>query len=109
MRAAVARAAQAGLPAAQQRAAEAALTQRESAAVQNFTESAHASPFSMAAYQAALDTATRFALGDRQRPERFVTLVQTLSTSHHTDMQLQECQAPGQLCLHMQWHQLISS
>lgn len=109
MRAVVARAARAGLPAAQQRAAEAALTQRESAAVQSFTESAHASPFSMAAYQAALDTATRFALGDCQRPERFVTLVQTLLTSHHTDMQLQECQAPGQLCLHMQWHQLISS
>ena len=105
----MARAARGGLSTTQQRAAEAALRQRDSAAARNFTESAHASPFSRAAYQAALDTATRFALGDCQWPERCMTLEQTFSTSHYTDMQLQERQALGQPCLHMQWHQLISS
>ncbi len=64
VRAAIARAVRAGLPTAQQRAAETELMRRDSAADQKLTESAHACPFSMAAYQAALDTAMRFALGD---------------------------------------------
>ena len=62
MRAAIARAARAGLSPAWQREAEAKLRQRDAAAVQRLSGCANATPFRMASYQNALETAARFKL-----------------------------------------------
>lgn len=62
VRAAIARAAQAGLPPARQREAEAQLRQRDAAAAERLCICASATPFSLAAYQDALNTAVRFEL-----------------------------------------------
>ncbi len=62
MRAAIGRAARAGLPPARQREAEARLRQRDAAAAERLSESASATPFRMALYQDALNIAARFKL-----------------------------------------------
>ncbi|CAL5227501.1 g10485 [Coccomyxa viridis] len=62
VRAAIARAAQAGLPPARQREAEAQLRQRDAAAAERLCICASATPFSLAAYQDALNTAVRSEL-----------------------------------------------
>ena len=65
VRAAIARAARAGLPPARQREAAARLRQRDAAAAENLCSCASATPFSLAAYKDALNTAARFELGER--------------------------------------------
>ena len=62
VRAAIARGARAGLPIARQREAEARLRARDAAAARDLSESASATPFRMAIYQAALSITARLEL-----------------------------------------------
>lgn len=87
MRAAIARAARAGLPPARLRDAEARLRQRDAAAAERLCSCASATPFSMAAYQAALDTAARFELCERHPSSQLkstpASLPCTSTACHH--------------------------
>ena len=91
VRAAIARGARAGLPPARLREVEARLRQRDAAAAESLFSCAGATPFSMAAYQDALDIAARFELcecypSSRIKSTSQASLAYAQHASHH-DMQ----------------------